>query len=139
MGRAQHTAGSATFWDTVRRWAGHGRAPEQDLADLDAGLDLTIAAWSLDDQPRRQLVLVGPSDEARASLEAVIGRGPHRVYRTDRPAPAPVEANFVVAQGIDGRGHEWRLAVPEIDVPVFRRALAMMWPHPERRAPSTTP
>ena len=133
MRREQRTAGTATFWDVVRRWAGYGRAPEQDAADLEAGRDLTIAAWTLADRPRRHLVLMGRSDAARASLEAVIGAGPHRVYRTDRPAPAPVEASFVVAQGVDSRGQEWQLAVPSIDLPVFRQALAMMWPHPGRR------
>jgi hypothetical protein len=133
MARVRRAAGTATFWDVVRRWAGQGRSPEQDLADLAAGIDLTVVAWTLDGRPRRHLVLVGASDAARASLESLVGRGPHRVYRTDRSAPAPIEPGFVVAQGIDGEGREWSLAVPAIDAPVFRQALALMWPRRERR------
>jgi hypothetical protein len=135
MARVQRTAGTASFWDVVGRWAGHGRTPEHDLAALEAGVNLNIVAWTLDDRPRRHLVLIGASDSARASLESLVGRGPHRVYRTDRSAPAPIEPDFRVAQGIDSSGREWRLAVPATDVPVFRQALALMWPHPERRRP----
>ncbi|MEN0129607.1 MAG: hypothetical protein AAGC49_09220 [Brevundimonas sp.] len=131
MGRAQRTAGTATFWDVLRRWAGYGRTTEQDLADLAAGVPLTLVVYPLDAPKHRRYVTLAATDEARASLEAVIGSGPHRVFRADRPAA--VEQDFRMVEGTDAHGSEWRVAIPRVDVPVLRAALRAMWPPPERR------
>ncbi|MDM7830269.1 hypothetical protein [Cellulomonas edaphi] len=138
MGSARRTAGTRAFWDVVRGWAGYGRTPEDDLADLARGVDLVLAVYALDDRTHRRYLLLGDHDEARASVEALIGPGPHRVFRTDRDAPPPVEPDFRIVEGVDGRGEDWRLAVPRVDLPVLRAALLSMWPRPDRRGLEAT-
>ncbi|WP_233549966.1 hypothetical protein [Cellulomonas rhizosphaerae] len=122
--------GSSSFWDVAKGWAGFGRTPADDLADLARGVALSMVAFAYGPGPRRVTVSLAAPRE----VEALIGPGPHRVYRSDRPATTG--GDFVLVQGTDATGADWQLGVPRVDVPVFRQALATMWPRPERRRPS---
>jgi len=129
----QRTAGTRTFLDVLKSWVGARREPDEDLADLDAGRPLALVAYLVGDRGRSRrhtLVLGGSPDD----LAAVLGPGPHRVFRTDGPRPRGVEAAFTTIDGADASGRAWHLAVPRIDVPTFRKALDLAWPHPERRS-----
>ncbi|MBD8059192.1 hypothetical protein IC607_09455 [Cellulomonas sp. JH27-2] len=139
MAAIQRTAGTRTMPDVLKSWLGNRREPEQDLADLDSGRQLSLVSYLVGERGRSKrhyLVLGGSPDD----LAAVIGPGPHRIYRTDGTRPRGVEAAFTTIDGADATGHDWQLAIPKVDVRTFRRALDLAWPHPERRStddPST--
>lgn len=131
MGAQRSTAGSGSFWDVAKGWAGFARTSADDLADLARGVPLAMVVFVYDPAPLRVTVVLAP-DERRA-LETIIGPGPHSVYRSDRAATA--SGDLVLVQGTDATGADWQLGVARVDVPVFRQALATMWPRPDRRRP----
>ncbi len=137
--QARRAAGTLTFLDVLRHAAGGPRgSSEADLAALDGGTTLLVAAFrrSGSRMRRGQLVLSATAVAWRPSRLVGYGPaeaigGPYRIAGVGMVNSTAVKANLFRAISFEAAGQPWELAVPIIDVPLVRAALE----RPPRRPP----
>jgi hypothetical protein len=120
----RRSAGSGTVVDKLLSVFGHRRSADQDLALVASGGSVLVAAYLMERKVRRVLVPVGLDPESVASLEAVLGAAPHRVFGNRPPTRGLfVRSAFTQVDGASGSG-AWSISVPTVDVELLRYVLA---------------
>jgi hypothetical protein len=120
----RRSAGSGTVVDKLLSVFGHRRSATQDLALVASGGSVLVVAYLMERKVRRVLVPVGLDPESVASLEAVLGAAPHRVFGTRPPTRGLfVRSAFTQVDGASGSG-AWSVSVPTVDVELLRYVLA---------------
>ncbi|PJI95232.1 hypothetical protein [Luteimicrobium subarcticum] len=119
------TAGTRTMIDALLGRFGRTRTPEDDLADLESGESLRVVVYV--PRGKRSAWHGGMAtlhrDHLKGPILRAVGPAPRRVTAvTEVEGKFPDSAQFRELRGTGPDG-EWRVAVPEVDVPVVRRAI----------------
>jgi hypothetical protein len=120
----RRSAGSRTVLDNLLLASARRPTPAQDLAIVTGGGAVLVVAYLMERTVRRVSLRVGLDEMSVASLEAVLGAAPHRVFGTRQPTRGVFERSaYTQLEGASQAG-AWSIAVPTADVDLLRYVLA---------------
>ncbi|MFD2797269.1 hypothetical protein ACFS27_27170 [Promicromonospora vindobonensis] len=119
----RRSAGSRGVLDNLLA-SGRATTPAQDLAIVTSGGAVLVVAYLMERKVRRVSLRVGLDDASVASLEAVLGAAPHRVFGTQPPARGVFDRSAYTQLEGASRSGAWSVAVPTADVDLLRYVLA---------------